>query len=175
VRLPRPAPPRPSRYEQFFGAPVFFDADCLELVYAHEALQRRPSKPGELFAGQTSTNVTAVPALTRTASAFAELVQKQVLASLMEGVPSLSAVAKQLGVSGRTLRRRLAEARTGYAQLVDEVRQRRALVLASRGELDVTRLAELSGFADASSFARAFRRWTGQRPLEFMRRVRDNE
>jgi AraC-like DNA-binding protein len=47
------------------------------------------------------------------------------------------------------------------------------LTLASRAELDVGRLAELTGFADASTFARAFRRWTGAGPREFMQRARD--
>ena len=48
-----------------------------------------------------------------------------------------------------------------------------AATLASRAELDVGRLAELTGFTDASAFARAFRRWTGERPRAFMRRVRE--
>jgi AraC-like DNA-binding protein len=38
--------------------------------------------------------------------------------------------------------------------------------------MDVGRLAELTGFTDASAFARAFRRWTGERPHAYMRNLR---
>jgi AraC-like DNA-binding protein len=95
-----------------------------------------------------------------------------VLARLAEGVPRLPSVARKLGLSTRTLRRRLSQVRSSYAELVDETRRERALALASRAELDVASLAELTGFSDASAFARAFRRWTGEPPRDFMRKVK---
>lgn len=166
VRLPRPRPPRPERYEKFFGAPVVFDAPNWEFVYAREALRATVKD-------ETTPQGSPSPALSaRGGNALALQIRTHVLARLAEGVPLLSHVARKLGLSARTLRRRLSEARSSYAELVDEARRERALSLASRAELDVGRLAELTGFTDASAFARAFRRWTGERPREFMRRAR---
>jgi AraC-like DNA-binding protein len=170
VRLPRPRPARPERFEQFFSAPVVFDSPQLELVYARAALGTRPSDVGRL---STGTDVPRESALAAGVDKLAQQVYARVLAALAEGVPSLSQLARKLGVSARTLRRRLQEARTGYAELVDQARRQRALALASRAELDVTQLAQLTGFADGSAFARAFRRWTGEPPSSFMQRARE--
>jgi AraC-like DNA-binding protein len=167
VRLPRARPARPERYEQFFGSPVVFEAAQLELVYAQAALRSPASEhalPDEL-----PGLVAATPSLSR----LVDQIRTRALATLSEGVPRLPAMARKLGVSARTLRRRLSDVRTSYAELIDEARRERALTLASRAELDVGRLAELTGFADASTFARAFRRWTGAGPREFMQRARD--
>jgi AraC-like DNA-binding protein len=167
VRLPRPRPSRPQRYEQFFGAPVAFELAELQLVYPHAAL-RSPASGAAL---PEATPLSAL--LAPSANALAAQIRTHVLALLAEGVPKLPSVARKLGLSARTLRRRLSQARSSYAELVDEARRERALALANRAELDVGRLAELTGFADASAFARAFRRWTGERPRAFMRRVRE--
>jgi AraC-like DNA-binding protein len=170
VRLPRPSPARPERFEQFFGAPVVFGSEYLELVYARAALSGSASDVGQLLAGVRSPGEAMLPA---SVDRLAQQVYARVLAALADGVPSLSQLARKLGVSARTLRRRLQEARTGYGELVDQARRQRALALASRAELDVTQLAQLTGFADGSAFARAFRRWTGERPSAFMQRARE--
>jgi AraC-like DNA-binding protein len=74
-------------------------------------------------------------------------------------------------MSERTLRRRLRESGVTYRALVDAVRSERAIALADRGEHSVTAIAQLSGFADATAFARAFRRWTGSAPQAYLRRA----
>ncbi|MET0341552.1 MAG: AraC family transcriptional regulator ligand-binding domain-containing protein [Polyangiales bacterium] len=167
VRLPRPCPTTRERYEKFFGAPVVFDAPHFQMVYALDALRKPMKEDAPLHPASPVAALTA-----RAGNALAVQIRTHLLARLAEGVPLLPSVARKLGLSARTLRRRLAEVRSSYAELVDEARRERALSLAARAELDVGRLAELTGFTDASAFARAFRRWTGQRPREYMQRVR---
>lgn len=86
--------------------------------------------------------------------------------------PSLESAASDLGMSGRTLRRRLAEDGTTYQQELDAVRQKLAHEYFQRGGESVTELALLLGFADSSAFAKAFRRWTGLSPTEFQEHLR---
>lgn len=168
IRLPRSCPTDPRRYEEFLRARVVFDAPQFQLIYAREAFSSPPLHEEPSVQCSSSTALQA-----QGGNTLALQIRTHVLARLAEGVPLLPSVAKKLGLSARTLRRRLAEARSSYAELVDEARRERALTLAHRAELDVGRLAELTGFTDASAFARAFRRWTGQRPREFMRSVRE--
>jgi len=77
--------------------------------------------------------------------------------------PDLSAVARGLGVSARTLKRRLAGEGTSFATLrADVLRERAILLLRSDRTLD--ECAGALGYCDAASFSRAFKRWTGQTP-----------
>jgi len=74
-------------------------------------------------------------------------------------------------MSGRAMSRKLKEQGTTYQQELDHVRQRFAREYIARGGASVAELAELCGFADSSSFAKAFRRWTGESPKEYIERL----
>ena len=82
---------------------------------------------------------------------------------LVAGAP-MSGVAAALGVSDRTLRRRLAADGTSYQRLLDDVRESLAVELLGTGRLRVQDVAVRLGYAEASSFILAFRRWTGRTP-----------
>jgi AraC-like DNA-binding protein len=166
VRLPRPRPQHPERFEHFFRARVAFDSDALELHYEAPAFSTDASEVAHALSAEAVAPPRSDP------DSLAQQVRTRVLDALADGVPSLPELARKLGVSARTLRRRLGEARTGYSELVDQARRQRALALATRAELDVDGLAQLTGFADGSAFARAFRRWTGEAPSAYMQRAR---
>lgn len=85
--------------------------------------------------------------------------------------PSLENAASELGMSSRTLRRKLAEGGTTYQKELDAVREKLAREYFLRGGTSVTELALLLGYADSSSFAKAFRRWTGMAPKDFQIQV----
>ena len=67
------------------------------------------------------------------------------------------------------LRRRLSEAGLSLADLLDEVRQDLALLYLRHTDCSLLEIACLLGFAEQSSFSRAFRRWTGRPPAEYRR------
>jgi len=95
---------------------------------------------------------------------------------LLEGMPrgrvDLEHVAKQLGVSARTLQRRLADTGTRWSDLLEEARRQLAARLLVDPSLSVDDVAVLLGYAEASAFHRAFRRWTGQTPGAFRKQQR---
>jgi AraC-like DNA-binding protein len=82
----------------------------------------------------------------------------------------MDSVARGLNLSPRTLRRRLTEAGTSYRALVDEVRQALAEELLATGALSVEDVAFRLGYAEASSFIAAFKRWKGVTPAAYARR-----
>ncbi|MBE3639471.1 helix-turn-helix domain-containing protein [Mangrovicoccus algicola] len=94
-------------------------------------------------------------------------VERAVLSRLSGGAPSLAATAQDLGLSTRTLTRRLQEQGLGYRELVEEVRRRKALLMLADRGLSLAEIAFLLGYAEQSSFSTAFRRWTGRSPGAF--------
>lgn len=88
-------------------------------------------------------------------------------AELLNGEPrfaDLETIAARLFMSGRTLKRRLAEAHSNFQQLRDEVRYREALRLLAKPELEMAHIAARLGYLDPAHFTRAFRRWSGRTP-----------
>lgn len=87
---------------------------------------------------------------------------ERLLATMPAGRLDSPAAARALGVSRRTLVRRLAEAGVGYRELLDQELRRRARRLLDAGDLSHAEIAERLGYAEATSFSRACRRWFGR-------------
>jgi AraC-like DNA-binding protein len=95
------------------------------------------------------------------------LVAERLSASLPE--VSLEAVAAALKMSPRTLQRRLGQEGTGFAEVLDGVRQELARRLVRGSTLPLSEIAFRLGFADLATFSRAFKRWTGTPPGTYRR------
>jgi AraC-like DNA-binding protein len=76
----------------------------------------------------------------------------------------MAGVADGLGLSERTLRRRLADEGVAFQQLLDELRAALAERLLATGSLTVDEVALRLGYAEASSFIHAHKRWFGRTP-----------
>lgn len=99
---------------------------------------------------------------------------KESIGRIMRGQrPSLGLVAKDLGVSPRSLQRRLVEADISYQQLLERVRHESACRMLATTDLQVGEIAFLLGFEELNSFTRAFRGWEGVTPLRW-RTTRNN-
>ena len=86
------------------------------------------------------------------------------IARRAEGVPSLAEVARELHVSTRTLKRKLADRGTTFSAILDDVRRQRALLLLDNRELSIGEIAGRLGYSEVPNFTRAFRKWTGTTP-----------
>jgi AraC-like DNA-binding protein len=80
---------------------------------------------------------------------------------------TLERVARRLGASTRTLKRRLAEEGTSFRAISDEARRQKALLLLDDRRVPLAEVAERLGYSDVANFTRAFRRWTGKSPGAF--------
>jgi AraC-like DNA-binding protein len=83
---------------------------------------------------------------------------------------TIGAAAAQLGLSERSLQRRLREEGTAFEALLDQARKREAQRLLAEDRLAVGEIAFLLGFSEASAFHRAFKRWTSATPAAFRKR-----
>ncbi|MET0340571.1 MAG: AraC family transcriptional regulator [Polyangiales bacterium] len=169
VRLPRPRQRDLAPYHRMFGADLGFDADPGELVYAARSLEVPcPHAEPELAAilvRHARMLVAQLPA----PSSFVEQVRGVIESQIAGGDPSLPAVAATLGVSERTLRRRLAQEASTFRGVLDRARCDHATISLNEGRLSITEIAVRIGFADATAFTRSFRRWTGKTPSEVSR------
>lgn len=82
-------------------------------------------------------------------------------------MPSLEQLAAPLGSTAPTLRRRLRAEGRGFQQLKDELRRDAAIALLAQPELALIAVANRVGFSEASTFHRAFKKWTGVSPGEY--------
>ena len=164
VELARPNPRDPRPYRAFFGAPVTFNARAGKLVYADAALlrplPRRDARLATLLAERADARMRALPEV----STLVDQVRAQLREDVTAGSPSLARAASKLRMSERTLRRRLHATGENFRTLLDDVRKERALLLLHAGNHSVADIAQELGFSDATTFGRAFRRWTGATP-----------
>ena len=101
-----------------------------------------------------------------TTSEQVKVVLKRRMAS---GRPELAEIARELGMSERTLQRRITDDGTTYRQLLEEARRELGRqMLGTSSEID--EIAYLLGYQDTSSFYRAFREWEGVTPSQWRER-----
>ena len=101
-------------------------------------------------------------------------VRLQLLDALDDGVPSEEQIAETLHVSARTLQRRLKAENTTFGEVVQETRLQLAQQLLASPDITATEVGLACGFADASAFTRAFRRWTGTTPGDYRDKQADD-
>lgn len=165
VELAHRGPDDVAPYQAWFEAPVTFGAEATQLVLPRAALAARlvPADPAPL-----ALLARADDELAERASADPPRTQ-QVKRVLHEALRSddaqVESVAKQLGITVRSLQRRLKDEGTSFQAVREDVRR----ALAQRYLEDGLALAEISfllGFSEPGAFLRAFKRWTGMTPVE---------
>jgi AraC-like DNA-binding protein len=153
--------------EQAFACAVHFDAPVDQLVL-DEALLKRPfvTRNADIVAMLVPSLETAL-AESVAARSMADDV-RVALGRRMKGErPNVHDIARELGVSPRTLQRRLGELGTSYQALLDEVRRDASRRLLAGTDLDAGEIAFLLGFEELNSFSRAFHAWEGATPLRW--------
>jgi AraC-like DNA-binding protein len=88
-------------------------------------------------------------------------------ALLPRGYPCIEEVARLLCVSSRSLQRALSDADDSYSDMVDRCRRQAACESLEQTQKPIKDIAKKLGYRDASSFSRAFRRWTGTMPRAY--------
>jgi AraC-like DNA-binding protein len=148
-------------YRAVFGAPVTFGAPADEVEIDTVQLELPLASADPITAAALEGTIAGLTA-SAVRSPFIDRVRRAAAGMLADN-PSLETVGKQLGISGRTLRRHLANEHTSLRVVLDEVRRERADELLGRG-IAVKEIAFQLGFSEPSAFSRAYKRWTGRAP-----------
>ena len=156
-----------SVYEAHFGCPVQFEAGRDALLIS-ETSMAVPNKLGdETIAGFFDRHLEAELARLEHDEGLDQRVRIVVSQALSEGVPTLTDVATSLGMSARTLQRRLSDKGHSFQSLVDLARRELAEQLLRETGYSLAEVAFLTGVSEQSGFTRAFKRWAGQTPRSY--------
>ena len=157
-----------SIYEAHFGCTVHFETERDALLVSEAALSA-PNKLGDSTIAQFFDRhlETELASIDDNTPGLELQVRRAVSQALSEGVPSISHIAAGLGLSGRTLQRRLSSEGHTYQHVVDAARRELAQQLLQETEYSLAEVAFLTGFSEQSAFARAFKRWSGQTPRSY--------
>jgi len=157
----------PSEFRALFGCDVEFGSDIDEITF--------PGPTGRLAVVSADPYLNSLlvkycdEALSNrqvTSTAWRLSVENAIAPLLPHGQARIAQIARRLGVSSRTLGRRLASEGVTFARVLDGLR----FDLAKRylGELDlpISEVAWLLGYRETSAFNHAFKRWTGKTPKQ---------
>ncbi len=147
----------PIRHDQAHVG-LCFDARWLELPVV-----QNPQSLREFLAGAPANLLIKY----RDAASVSERIRRLLHRRLDAGDLSLEAVGEALAIAPPTLRRRLREEGHGFQALKDALRRDAAIAHLARPELTLPEIAERLGFSEASTFHRAFKKWTGVAPGEY--------
>jgi len=159
----RPADIEPFR--KFFKVPLYFDAEHYALVFSRDWLDVRPPGADDELQQLLQKQVDVLES--RYSLAFPDQVRQVLRSALVTGYFSESEIAALFSMHSHTFRRRLDASATSFHELVDECRFEMAREMLLNTSLSVSEISASMGYSRASSFIRAFRRWSGVTPGEW--------
>jgi AraC-like DNA-binding protein len=162
-----PAPAHRREYARMFNGAERFGQSLTGLEFDAAILDRRQLHQHSTLsmvlrdqAQQQLERLGHVPGLP-------QLLEEYLLARAPSRIPDMETAARELGISARSLRRRLSEQRISYRALVQSTLESSAKHMLRDPRRSLQETACALGFADAAAFHRAFKRWTGLTPQEF--------
>jgi AraC-like DNA-binding protein len=167
VALPYQSSIPAATYQQEIGCPVEFDADNCAIRFDAQ-LAARPVLTGNPELAAEADRMAARYIEGLAPESAATRVRSLLLKAMPSGDLDQDEIARALHQSASTLQRRLRREGTTYQRLLDATRRELAIEYLKEGEHTLADITFLLGFADQSNFTRAFRRWTGQTPREFL-------
>ncbi|WP_282091580.1 AraC family transcriptional regulator [Epibacterium ulvae] len=162
------APENYSEMRRFFDGPITFGASFTSVLLP-PAVLTWPLLGADPYLHRLlcALGDNALSSIQTDRPRFVVRVEQELQRALPSGEVSQHNLACQLGMSVRTLSRRLAQHGTSYFALLDQMRHNMAISYLSEGELKLTEIATALGYASLGSFSDAFKRWTGQTPGQF--------
>ncbi len=170
LELSRPAKHR-AMLESHFSCSVRFKADRNALVFRSSDPDRPFVTHNEELVRMIGTQLDADLEARNTGLNVGEQVKDALRRSLAGRRPALQDAARELGLSARTLQRRLTDAGFTFQQLVQDTRRELARHYLKQSAVELNETAFLLGYEDANSFFRAFQGWEGTSPTEWRNRA----
>ena len=167
VEFQHAAPANTSEHQQLFNCPVRFGAPTNRLSFPSDFLQLPIAKADASLCAVLDRHAEELLAKFPPRDSLIDQVRNVIADEFRGGEPSLERSAAHLGLTPRTLQRKLQELGTTYNDVLDQMRRQLAMRYLREPRMAICEVAYLLGFSESSSFHRAFKRWTGVTPKEF--------
>jgi AraC-like DNA-binding protein len=171
IALDFPPPPEAEQYKELFPCPVLYgqsrsqivlDRSYMDLPLVQNALSLSrflKDSLAQLIDGNFHS--VGLPAQIRA------IISKE----YGNNFPDFQVICEKLNMTPQTLRRRLKEGNTSYQEIKDSIRKDASIYYLSKPDLSIDEIAMLMGFSEASSFHRAFKKWTNKTPSAFRKEM----
>ena len=153
-------------YREYFNCDVLFSANACKLVFDSNLLDRPLPQSDPDSSRHLQQQCQMLIAKMTSQSHFIDDVRMLILGR-PGFYPDIDFVAERLGISARTLRRRLKEEGSTYRELLDEVRFGLAREYLGQTQLQMDEISSLLGYTESGNFSHAFRRWSGMSPSDW--------
>lgn len=163
-------PPAISEHKRIFRSQVHFDSPLNELIFDSSLLSLRMMKADPGLCLILDRHAQELLSKRPRAESLISQVRQLLGEALNVGDdPRIETISRKLGISVRTLQRKLREENTSHQELLDEMRSVLSRRFLQEPKVAICEVAYLLGFSEPSAFHRAFRRWTGITPKEYRR------
>jgi AraC-like DNA-binding protein len=158
-------------FKSFFGCDVVFGSETDEIAFPL-AVQPMPLASADPFLhAMLIAQCEEMQADQFRPTALRASVENEIAPLLPHGKAQASEVARKLGMSQRTLARRLAAKGLSFTTILDEMKCDLAKRYLGEANLPITTIAWLLGYQEVSAFTHAFKRWTGKTPKQVRTRI----
>ena len=168
LRRPKPADPRP--WQDFFDCEIQFGATEDSFLIDRE-IADKPLPSANVPLANTFDAILTEQLSTLFRDDILSRSKAYLLRELTSGAPPANQVAMALGMSHRTLQRRLGDLGLTYQHVLNETRHELSRRYLDDPAKSVTEIAFLLGFSEQSAFTRAFGRWSGMSPSSYRENI----
>ncbi|QSP95890.1 AraC family transcriptional regulator [Marinobacter salinisoli] len=167
VEVAHPRPDYASEYETLLGGPVRFDCPTTRLAFSSDHLSHPIPKRNPYVYSAVLKQVNGLLARLGSRRSFGRKIRRLISKQMSTDRIDADTLAKKCHMSRQTLYRRLKREGLSFHDLVEQVRQDKALRYVAGDHYALGEIAFLLGFSELSAFSRAFKRWTGQSPAQY--------
>lgn len=166
VEFARPKPINHTTFSDFYGCDIRYDADINRIALPLELMHEPLSTTNISLAVQGDHIVQAYLKQAGT-DPFDKKLRQIIVDTLPSGDTNIQIVARDAGMSVRSLQRHFSEMGGTFSEFISNIRAGMARNYLDQNTLSITEIAFLLGYSDTASFSRAFKTWTGQTPRQY--------
>jgi AraC-like DNA-binding protein len=169
IELDFPEPAEAREYRYAFACPVEFGGGANRIILRQAQLELPLVQNPLSLSRFLKDSLALIIVGNMQPIGLAEQIRAIISKEYGNNFPDFSLVCEKLNMTPQTLRRRLKEGNTSYQEIKDSIRHDAAVYYLGKAELSIDEIALMMGFSEASSFHRAFKKWTGKTPAGYRR------